>query len=257
MAKMNVADYPGLPKWPQLLISGAQVTEEQAMEVIRRNDRFFESVYGGGNNREFEVRIREVVAMPGEPEDKWDLDHEERMQIMDKVWADFEDWSEAWRPLKTSYIHTDWLASAYVGGPNGWMHPDGTISHTKNVGKWPGVGEVRNDLKMIAKAFPFIEMDAMLMSGEEFEDSKEPLVGFKVKAGKVTVVTPDHGSLFKDFPNPSRTKFDQGVEFGLAMSNMFKPYVIGDKSNENHFALPEIRKWWGVSSIEEIRNKFP
>lgn len=33
----------GLPKWPQMLVTGASVTKEQALEIIRRTDSFFSS----------------------------------------------------------------------------------------------------------------------------------------------------------------------------------------------------------------------
>ncbi len=31
-----------LPKWPQMLVTGDSLTIEQAKEIIRRTDRFFE-----------------------------------------------------------------------------------------------------------------------------------------------------------------------------------------------------------------------
>jgi len=30
-----------LPKWPQMLVTGSPVSEEQALEIIRRTDNFF------------------------------------------------------------------------------------------------------------------------------------------------------------------------------------------------------------------------
>lgn len=50
-----------LIKWPQMIVTGASVTGEQAKEIIIRTDPFFSDIapYAGGNDQEFTIRYQQ------------------------------------------------------------------------------------------------------------------------------------------------------------------------------------------------------
>lgn len=52
----------GLPKWPQCVIFGNPVTKEQALEIIRRTDNFFNGYFG--NNHEFDNSAAQICRLP-------------------------------------------------------------------------------------------------------------------------------------------------------------------------------------------------
>lgn len=61
----------GLPKWTQCVINGDKITEEQALEIIRRTDSFF---FGfDGNNKKFNEIAERICRRPNyhDFEDDW------------------------------------------------------------------------------------------------------------------------------------------------------------------------------------------
>ena len=168
-----------LPKWPQCLIYGDQVTVEQALEMIALTDSFFHGATGNDK-----IHIRKVYADCGFPVTVNDtyLCHPE--MDYDKL----NEVNESRGALGLDYLSTSWISSSYIGGPNGWIHPNGVIAHSKNIGKWPSVEEVTYELAKIASSFPFLKMTVVLMDGEQFSDEpKSPVVAFYVADGKVTL----------------------------------------------------------------------
>lgn len=190
----------GLPKWPMHLVYGQPVSPEQAIEVIRRTDRFFQNGWGG-NNRQWNRAVKNLLGIPDtdrnyeEPE----RTHEQRMSVYEQ----FQEWTEKWGVIHTEYIANWWISSAYIGGPHGWMHPSGLIWFNHNVGKWPSASNIYDEWKTLAEAFPFIKLDASLWSGEYVEDEITCVVGYKIRDGKVEVVAGSDETLYKDF---DRTK---------------------------------------------------
>ena len=55
----------GLPKWPQMMVTGKHVTLEQAKEIIFRTDPFLvdTSKYSGGNAHEFNAWYRKEAGL--------------------------------------------------------------------------------------------------------------------------------------------------------------------------------------------------
>jgi hypothetical protein len=191
----------GLPKWPQMYTTGKPVTVEQAKEIIRRTDSFF--YHGmGGNDRAFNERLAKRVGMPmynyemKEPEGGWRA-----------FWQSCDEWRKRWGVIATEYVRNSWVSCAYIFGPHGWCHPDGTISFVDNVGKWPDVADIIDEWMTLAQAFPFIELAATLMDGEHCEDHIEPVVTILVKDGTVRAVKGDLKH-HVPYPNPPRRKID-------------------------------------------------
>ena len=52
----------GLPKWPQMLVTGTTLPAEQALEIIRRTDHFFLGY--SGNDHDFISKARKLCCLP-------------------------------------------------------------------------------------------------------------------------------------------------------------------------------------------------
>lgn len=179
-----------LPKWPQMLVTGKQVTVEQAKEIIFRTDDFLTdaSTYSGGNARNFNAAYRkraglellqfERTARDGHTytDIDWDKQHEiqERLNI-----------------IRTNYVENRWASCSYIGGPHGWCSPAGVISYSDNVGKWPSIEEIVEDWSTIAQAFPYLDLHVTLMSGESCEDDIEAVINIRVVDGSAFAEAPD------------------------------------------------------------------
>lgn len=55
----------GLPKWPQMIVTGQSVTVDQAKNIILRTDSFLTDPYkwSGGNNHKFNTKYREMAGL--------------------------------------------------------------------------------------------------------------------------------------------------------------------------------------------------
>ncbi len=196
-----------LPKWPQLKITGESVTIEQAKDIIFRTDGFITSLseYSGGNNHSWNkwafqrlhydelFKMTEMAygktATPGFVKKYYEVVH----KISDDLGF-----------LKTHYISNDWASCSFVFGPHGWCSPSGQICYVDNVGKWPDVEEVFNDVKMIAEAFPYLKMTATLMDREQSEEGTHPVVTFVVREGQV-FITDEHNEHHYEVQEPDRS----------------------------------------------------
>lgn len=189
-AEIAAKSVGGLPKWPQMLVTGKSVTQEQAKEIIFRTDRFFTDPYeySGGNAHEFNRAYRTTAGLG-----RLTVNHTRA----DGSTFTLPDYSltnavhEDLGILIQEYVNNDWGSSAFVFGPHGWCHPDGTIKYFDNVGKWPSIDAVYNEWVAIARAFPFLDLHVTLMSGESCEDDTHPVINFRVVNGDVTVENPD------------------------------------------------------------------
>lgn len=211
----------GLPEWPQMYVTGKPVTLEQAKEIIRRTDTFFD--WGGGNNHEYNRWVKETLGIPPDPwfgygydqesldqRDRWEkLSPEERQKERDAYAEKRAAWEGRWNCVRTSYVHNNWISCSFIGGPHGWCHPDGNIGFVDNVGKWPSVTEIYEDWKTLVEAFPFLDVAVTLFSGESCEENAEPVVTLLVKDGQVTLAEPN--DVHHD-NHPKATRRDDSVD---------------------------------------------
>lgn len=196
----------GLPKWPQMVVTGKRLREDFALEVIRRTDSWFVSGYGC-NDHEGDRRLAQRFRMP-----HYHDYAEQRPEGFDwrACWDRCDRWKKAWGAIETQYVHNAWIGSSFIHGPHGWCHPDGEIYNIDNVGKWPSVEEIRDDWQLLATAFPFLDLTVTLMSGEECEDDVTPIVAICVLDGQVRLMEPTIG----DHRSPRR-------ETGAALGALF------------------------------------
>jgi hypothetical protein len=162
-----------LPKWSQLFVTGKSVTVEQAKEIIFRTDSFLTETYehAGGNCREFNEEYRRLAGL-----DRYRDSHQHG-------WALKKEVCKRIGFVETSYVTNDWASCCFIWGGHGWCSPQGGIHYVDNVGKWPSVCEVYEDWKVIAHAFPFLELTATLMDGEDVDRNTRPVVNIVVKEG--------------------------------------------------------------------------
>src|SRR4029079_13695404 len=104
-----------LPKWPQMLVTGTRLSEDLALEVIRRTDSWF--VWGNGcNDYDGDHRLAQRFRMHhyrycenGVPPEGWEAYEAYRAH-----------WKEKWGALETDYVRNSWIGSSFIYGPHGW-----------------------------------------------------------------------------------------------------------------------------------------
>lgn len=175
----------GLPKWPGLLVTGNNVTKEQAKEILIRTDGFWMST----NDREFEKMLTKEVY--GIESSGWNLTEDiQKAKGLDwnGAWAWKEEVHAKLNLLELSYLNNSRIVSCWIGGPHGWCDWEGNIEACNyNIGKWPSIQEVYDDWVKIAEAFPYLELKSQLLDGEIYNDGLQPtpIVEFKISGGKV------------------------------------------------------------------------
>lgn len=226
-----------LPKWPKMYVTGNPVTIAQAKEIIRRTDTFFTHGYSG-NNHEYNRWVRKRLKMPMDWLDlPSGLSQEERIKQSRKLQTEQTKFRKRWNVLSTNYVHNSWISCAFIGGPHGWCHPDGTIGFEDNVGKWPAPITVYEDWKLLAKEFPFVDVGVTLFSAENIEPDCLPVVSFSVKNGRVAVVDPATNNVHASHP--------KGFRRAGAAGNAMLVFMGGFGSTSREQGLPDswIEEW--------------
>jgi len=228
-------DHVNLPKWPQMLVKGRSVTPAQAADIIVRTDYFWRAEGHGGNNHEFDKALCTAVGVVR-------TDYTNASIDWNSVYAEWDTFRNSINYVTTEYVHTSWISCAFIAGPHGWCQPDGQLFYTDNVGKWPSADEVYDDWCKIAAAWPFLDLEVALMSGESCEDSTQVLVVFSISKGVVTA----HGA---DYPVFAR--FDASVDMVTApvdFETLVHRRLSGDHS-ENHYTVAQV-----VSMVDAVKN---
>jgi hypothetical protein len=187
-----------LPKWPRLMVRGRNVRPEQADVIILRTTHF-----GGGitcNERKWNSTVRRIFGVTAEPYTARWMNQWERAAA--SIGA-----------LDLGYIHNDQIASCSTDGPDGWVSWGGQVlsRNMHLLSKWPSVGEVTDDWRNIAHAFPFLELTAQLVA-EEWDDTFErvesyrPLVSWTVSNGAAELHNTPGDPLFQP---PEETHTEQ------------------------------------------------
>jgi len=198
-----------LPKWPQYIINGDKITEEQALEIIRRTDNFFiEEQYVTWDC--FEKQVCEICKIPHKKEDEFYRLHD----VFKKKWKCLDDFY---------YFVNDWIYCNSGGaGYHGWCHPDGTIGYCNHgYMKYPNVGDFHHELKILGNLFPFLHLCCTIMNNGEGEATKS-IITLELRNGTVTCLEPIP---FERLPI-------RGLKYG-------------DHSSQCHtyFSLDQIQKW--------------
>lgn len=200
-------EHVSLPKWPQMIVTGKNVTIDQAKDIIFRTDRFLTefSEYSGGNNYTFNQQYRDKAGITNFLEKKF-YQNFDRYIFEDKI-------KEELQIIDTEYVNNNWASSCYIYGPHGWCSPEGKIYYRDNVGKWPSVYEIEHDWQNIATAFPYLDLHVTFMNGEHCEDHIKPLINIRVI----------NGTAFIEEPNLSVHNLNDFVERNFGVSEIGLP----------------------------------
>ena len=232
MKYRNILDQAHFNKWPGTFISGTKITPEQALEVIRRTDTFFISGYGG-YDREYEEKALEILDHPYKNGGAYPRDM--KMDDWAARWKAKEQWDADWGIVQTEYIDNSWISCSYIGGPHGWCHPDGTIAMAMNVGKWPNSDEIYADLKTLATAFPFLDMQVLMIRDEITSGDIFPTIGFLVKNGRVRPVLSTHPKVRHLIPGAGDHTFN--------MDDLYRCFTMSVQDREHAISLDQLKKW--------------
>jgi hypothetical protein len=191
-----------LPKWPQMIVTGKPVTIDQAKDIILRTDHH-------------------LTHFVGKYQDPTEYAIHANLYVGDVSYVDYHPMQVELRKrlgvICSEYVHNTWAYSSYVYGPHGWCNPDGTICFIDNVGKSPSISDILTDWTDIAEAFPYLDINVTLMSGEHGDEDKTPVVNIRVVDGKATLVPPDlspHGDI-------KTTRDFSEIDFELRYEGMF------------------------------------
>ena len=76
-----------LPKWPQVFLTGKDVSKEQALDILFRTDQFINSLgVLGGNDREWETRAARRMGVPTREEQYGSLEKAKLFYKMMDAW---------------------------------------------------------------------------------------------------------------------------------------------------------------------------
>ena len=174
-----------LDKWPRLIVVGERVTPERAMEIIVRTQSLH-SFYS--NDKAWEHLVKAAFGMHDIGEFSGDY----------KAWQEFMDHREVQLgTLDLEYLFNHRIISSWIGGSHGWCDWDGTIGCANyNLGKWPQESEITKDWVTIAEAFPWLKLQAQLVTHEG-----EGILACQhdISDGKVTLDRHPRTKLIPDF----------------------------------------------------------
>lgn len=144
-----------LGKWPRLIVAGDNVAVRQAAEInIRTNHWYYMHV----NNKIFTRQVAEICG--------YELDN-----IGYPKYPEVKDFIREYQVLDLRYLHNHNIGSSWIGGAHGWCWWDGSVgTDSFNIGKWPTIEEVENDLTLIATRWPFLRFDMQLAADEGVGD---------------------------------------------------------------------------------------
>lgn len=177
-------------KWPPVRVTGPKVTEAQALDYILRTDANLVSAEYACNDRAF---CSELDAYIGNPfKDAMDA----------RRWEWKEVHARALGHLRLDHFGSNWVASSYIGGPNGLVSPQGDVRIAKNFGKWPSVAQIEDDLTVLAKAFPWLACSVWLWDNpdEEIPWGSDPTHAWDVGAGAWARVATNGATKGKTMP---------------------------------------------------------
>lgn len=150
-----------LTKWPRLLVTGDDVTPEQAGDIILRTTEW----YLIAGSAEWATEVYAALVERGAPAalagttgtDILDLELSRALGV----------WLKMARVLDLRFMRNYRIASSWLGGLHGWVDWDGKIGCSSyNIGKYPDVETVHTDLLRVASAFPYLNMRVQLVTDE-------------------------------------------------------------------------------------------
>lgn len=155
--------YVDLPKWSRMVVSGDNITKEQAAEIIIRTC----DIHFSTNDHSWRHQLNSILGIEPNDNKGWYFVPEEKRKELELSLG----------LLDLEYLQNEQIVSSWVGGPHGWCFWDGTIGcDGYNIGKWPSVKTVLKEWKLIAHTWPFLKLKCQLWDEEDDDepDDNEP-----------------------------------------------------------------------------------
>ena len=219
---------------------GKRVSKEEATEIIRRTDAFYEKLYNG-NNHKFNrtlYRLSGVKADYKAIEDAHtccDMDYKYIIggkDVFDNIRI-YDKWkTEEWGCLGLHYFLNHWISCAYIGGPYGWISPEGEIGGLLYGEKY-GIEteELEEDLKKVATEWPSLEFTVYLVdSSGSSDDPFWVYAEWKVSGGNVELIKEDY-----EIDNITYETIDEEV---------YREHLKNAEDPECWWSLKELKKLW-------------
>lgn len=211
-------------KWPAARLIGPIVSVGNAMEFIRRTDGF---LVGDGftNNRHFRTEYEKLSGL---------RDGVPPLEDFELYWNRKEKFKEAFGHVRLEHLASHWVASAYIGGPDGPVSPSGKVILVKNFGKYPSESEIEEDLTAIAENFPWLTFDLSVWGHLEEGDEGLPSNSWHLENGSWEVVEPK--------------------ELKVSEPDVITSFIagLGNPRREQTWDIGQIKHLWG-SQIAEAR----
>lgn len=189
-----------LTKWPQLVVTGKNVTTEQAAEIIIRTT----NLWFTSNEEDIEEKLYEII----DKTFKFTYEIDKNTKNSGEKKALRRDLLSNYNSLDLHYLENERIVNCWVDGTKGWLSWSGEVGCSNyNIGKWPTTTEVYKEWKLIAKAFPYLDLQCQLMSGESCEKEEEikPVIEYIIKNGDVQIKTPTKKlKCSVDYTNPTK-----------------------------------------------------
>ena len=214
------------------------VSKDEAAEIIRRTDAFYEKLYYG-NNHKFNrtlYRLSGVKADYQAIDDAHaccDMDYQYMLdgkKVIEKIRA-YEKWkTEEWGCLDLHYFLNHWISCAYR--PYGWISPEGEVGGLLYGNKYGIETEkLEEDLKKVATEWPSLEFTVYLVdSPGSSDDPFWVFAEWKVSGGKVELVKEDYE--IKD------------ITYETIDEKVYKDHLENAEDPECWWSLKELKKLW-------------
>jgi hypothetical protein len=170
------------PKWPGLLVVGEKISEEQAADILLKTQHWF--LLDDISKKSLLYKEFKKIYISSFPEED---------RISD-IPLDFDIIEKTIKPLELSHLSNHRISSSWIGGLHGWCDWDGKIfCNNYNIGKWPSLEYVKDDLTLIASSFPFLNFTLQLLSEEiHSEENSYPIYTCEVKNGSIIEIDTDN-----------------------------------------------------------------
>jgi len=161
------------PTWPGLLVVGDKISEEQAAEILLKTQNWF--LLDSISQESLLYKELKKIYVSSFPEED---------RISD-ILMDFDIIEQKIQQLEVNYLSNDRIYSSWIGGLHGWCDWDGNIfCNNYNVGKWPSIEYIEDELVLVASSFPFLNFTLQLLSEEiHSEENSYPIYTCEVKNG--------------------------------------------------------------------------
>ena len=224
-------------KWPAARLYGIPVKPEQALEFIRRTDYALMNPIYCCNDRQFEKDLCELMGFPGP---------EEQIADWNAYYAKTDQFKKAFGHVELEHLASRWVASSYIGGPHGLVHPDGTIGLAINFGKWPTIEEIETDLNLIAENFSWLSFMLFLWNREGESDivmDHDPTHGWHVTGGHMHRV----GA-------PAMNIDRYALPAPAGMGTFIHAIQMSDRNRETTWSIPMLKAMWGdkITAAHEV-----